>query len=228
MNNNPDKLLSLEGLRGIAALIVIFDHLHLAFFVEYDEIIAAFLDSRFPSLPSKALQYFVTGLHDGNFAVWVFWVMSAFVLSKKYFQSVKLKSAEEGSDYLTRSTIKRYPRLLIPILASVLFAFVLLSSNRMTNNDLALQLGEHTSTGWLPSFYDFEPSLSRAIKSAAWDAFFDFNRDVTYNTVLWTMEPEFFGSLFLFSLLSLLGNKKSDGSPIRSFCWLSISFKFIG
>ena len=98
----------------------------------------------------------------------------------------------------------------------------------MTNNDLALQLGEHTSTGWLPSFYDFEPSLSRAIKSAAWDAFFDFNRDVTYNTVLWTMEPEFFGSLFLFSLLSLLGNKKSDGSPIRSFCWLSISFKFIG
>ena len=78
----------------------------------------------------------------------------------------------------------------------------------MTNNDLALQLGEHTSKGWLLTFYEFKPSFFAAIKSATWDAFFSFNRDATYNTVLWTMGPEFLGSLFLFSFLGLLGSKK--------------------
>ena len=208
MNESSGKLLTLVGVRGIAALMVIFDHLHLAFFVEVDNQLKAFLDARTPYLFSKALQYFVTGLHDGNFAVWVFWVMSAFVLSAKYFKLAKAKADEESAVYLFKSAVKRYPRLFIPIALSVLFAYALLSLNLMTNNDLGTRLGEHTSQGWLFTFYDFEPSLSTAIKSAAWDSFFNFDRDMTYNTVLWTMEPEFFGSLFLFAFLSLLGNKQ--------------------
>jgi peptidoglycan/LPS O-acetylase OafA/YrhL len=213
------RMLALEGIRGIAALIVIFDHLHLAFFVEVDNALASYLNTHTPFLISKAGQYFVTGLHDGNFAVWVFWVMSAFVLSRKYFQLVKENRGGDGSEYLTRSVIKRYPRLFIPILASVLFAFLIMSAGWMTNNDLAARLGDHSSTGWLPTFYAFEPSLTQAIKSAVWDSFFDFNRDVTYNTVLWTMEPEFFGSVFLFGFLSLLGNKN-----IRWFVYPIIIF----
>ncbi len=201
-------MLALEGIRGIAALIVIFDHLHLAFFVEVDQLVASYLNAHFPYYLSKAGQYFVTGLHDGNFAVWVFWVMSAFVLSKKYFQLTKANRELDSAEYLTRSVIKRYPRLFVPILASVLFAFVILSAGWMTNNDLGERLGQHTSQGWLFTFYEFEPSLTQAIKSAAWDTFFDFNRDTTYNTVLWTMQPEFFGSIFLFGFLSLFGNKR--------------------
>lgn len=208
-NDSSGKMLALEGVRGIAALVVIFDHLHLAFFVEVDNALALYLNAHVPYLISKAGQYFATGLHDGNFAVWVFWVMSAFVLSKKYFQLAKENRVSDASDYLTRSAIKRYPRLFIPILASVLFAFLIMSAGWMTNNDLASRLGEHTSAGWLPTFYAFEPSFVQAFKSAAWDAFFNFNRDTTYNTVLWTMEPEFFGSIFLFGFLSLIGNTNS-------------------
>lgn len=207
-NETSGKMLALEGIRGIAALVVIFDHLHLAFFVEVDQIIASYLNAHLPFLLSKAGQYFVAGLHDGNFAVWVFWVMSAFVLSKKYFQLTKTDRGLDGAEYLTKSMIKRYPRLFVPILASVLFAFVILSAGWMTNNDLGERLGAHTSQGWLFTFYEFEPSLTQAIKSAAWDTFFDFNRDTTYNTVLWTMQPEFFGSIFLFGFLSLFGNKR--------------------
>ncbi|MCC7188315.1 MAG: acyltransferase [Anaerolineales bacterium] len=207
MSENTQKMLALEGIRGIAALVVIFDHLHLAFFVETDQTIASYLNTHFPFLISKAGQYFVTGLHDGNFAVWVFWVMSAFVLSRKYFQLTKANRDLDSAEYLTRSVIKRYPRLFVPIFASVLFAFIILSAGWMTNNDLGERLGTHTSQGWLFTFYEFEPSLTQAIKSAVWDTFFDFNRDTTYNTVLWTMQPEFFGSLFLFGFLSLVGNK---------------------
>lgn len=206
-NETSGKMLALEGIRGIAALVVIFDHLHLAFFVGIDKVIASYLNAHFPFLLSKAGQYFVTGLHDGNFAVWVFWVMSAFVLSRKYFQLTKANRNLESAEYLTRSVIKRYPRLFVPILASVLFAFVILSAGWMTNNDLGERLGTHTSQGWLFTFYEFEPSLTQAVKSAVWDTFFNFNRDTTYNTVLWTMQPEFFGSVFLFGFLSLFGNK---------------------
>ncbi len=201
-------MLSLEGIRGLAALMVIFDHLHLIFFVELDAIIRQYLDSHVPYLVSKAGQYLVSGIHDGNFAVWVFWVMSAFVLSRKYFQLVKENRGEASAEYLTKSTLKRYPRLFIPILASVIFAYLLLAGGAMTNNQLYLSLGTHTSNEWLPTFYDFEPSLVQAIKSAAWDTFFEFDRDLTYNTVLWTMEVEFFGSIFLFGFLSLLGSNK--------------------
>lgn len=207
MSENTQKMLALEGIRGIAALVVIFDHLHLAFFVETDQTIASYLNTHFPLLISKAGQYFVAGLYDGNFAVWVFWVMSAFVLSRKYFQLTKTDRGLDGAEYLTRSVIKRYPRLFVPILASVLFAFIILSAGWMTNNDLGERLGQHTSEGWLFTFYEFEPSLTQAVKSAVWDTFFNFNRDTTYNTVLWTMQPEFFGSLFLFGFLSLFGNK---------------------
>lgn len=207
MSENTQKMLALEGIRGIAALVVIFDHLHLAFFVETDQAIASYLNTHFPFLLSKAGQYFVTGLHDGNFAVWVFWVMSAFVLSRKYFQLTKANRDLDSAEYLTRSVIKRYPRLFVPIFASVLFAFIILSAGWMTNNDLGERLGTHTSQGWLFTFYEFEPSLTQAVKSAVWDTFFDFNRDTTYNTVLWTMQPEFFGSVFLFGFLSLFGNK---------------------
>jgi len=80
-----EKMLTLEGIRGIAALVVIFDHLHLAFFVEVDIAIKSYLNTHTPFLISKAGQYLFTGLHGGNFAVWVFWVMSGFVLSRKYF-----------------------------------------------------------------------------------------------------------------------------------------------
>ena len=207
MSENTQKMLALEGIRGIAALVVIFDHLHLAFFVETDQAIASYLNTHFPFLLSKAGQYFVTGLHDGNFAVWVFWVMSAFVLSRKYFQLTKANRDLDSAEYLTRSVIKRYPRLFVPIFASVLFAFIILSAGWMTNNDLGERLGTHASQGWLFTFYEFEPSLTQAVKSAVWDTFFDFNRDTTYNTVLWTMQPEFFGSVFLFGFLSLFGNK---------------------
>ena len=207
MSENTQKMLALEGIRGIAALVVIFDHLHLAFFVETDQAIASYLNTHFPLLISKAGQYFVTGLHDGNFAVWVFWVMSAFVLSRKYFQLTKANRDLDSAEYLTRSVIKRYPRLFVPIFASVLFAFIILSAGWMTNNDLGERLGTHASQGWLFTFYEFEPSLTQAVKSAVWDTFFDFNRDTTYNTVLWTMQPEFFGSVFLFGFLSLFGNK---------------------
>ena len=205
---NLQKMLTLEGIRGIAALVVIFDHLHLIFFVELDALVRDYLDLHVPYLVSKAGQYLITGFHDGNFAVWVFWVMSAFVLSRKYFQLIKLNLTEESAEYLTKSVLKRYPRLFVPVLASVIFAYLLLAGGAMTNNQLYLSLGTHTSNGWLPTFYDFDPSLPQAIKSAVWDTFFDFNRDVSYNTVLWTMEPEFFGSIFLFGFLSLLGNKK--------------------
>ena len=70
-------------------------------------------------------------------------------------------------------------------------------------------LGEPYASGWLTSWYNFPANLVGAIKSAMWNSFFIYDTLSTYNSVLWTMEKEFYGSLFLFAFLGLLGNRRS-------------------
>ena len=200
------KLLSFEGLRGIAAFIVVIHHLRLTFYVtsSLDMAHLAFLPYPVPRLLMAATE----GLCNGNFAVWLFWIMSAFVLSLQFFLRARETPPASAHDYLEDAFLRRYPRLMLPVLASVGFAYVLQSLGLMHNVSLAHTLREPYEE-WLGSWYRFSPSILGALKSAVWQSFFAFDLSRTYNGVLWTIEPEFYGSLFLFAFLSLLGNRRS-------------------
>lgn len=90
------------------------------------------------------------------------------------------------------------------MLVSVLVAWGLHSCGMMTNTQLSNQLGPRYEQ-WLGVFYKYEPSFFAALKSAFWESFFEYNPTTSYNCVLWTMEIELYGSLFLFGFLSLVG-----------------------
>lgn len=143
-------------------------------------------------------------MFDGNFAVWLFWVMSAMVLSLRYHSTTDKLSQR---DIVIDSAIRRYPRLFLPVLASILFAWGLHQCGFMSNIKLAELLGDQYDR-WLGSQYLFAPDFFSAISSAAWQTFFAFDKDATYNGVLWTMEVELFGSLFLFGFLFLFGSTR--------------------
>lgn len=137
---------------------------------------------------------FFNVLVDGELAVYIFWFMSAYVISIKLF---KINSIA----YIKSVIAKRYFRLLIPAMGSILFAFGLLYFDLMHNSLLA---EARPSNSWLGKFYDFQPDLPFAVASGFWHTFFDFNYRTTYNSVLWTMNPELYGSIICFIIFGIV------------------------
>jgi peptidoglycan/LPS O-acetylase OafA/YrhL len=197
-------MLHLEGMRGIAAVVVVIHHLQLTFFSASSSFIKSKTED-IPHILSRLLLALVESAYNGTFAVWLFWILSAFVLSKNFFLLNKREGEAGALDYLQRAVLRRYPRLLLPVIASVTFAYSLHELGFMYNNELAHSLGVSAGTEWLSRLYNFPASLTHAIKCAVWDSFFDYELQSSYNSVLWSMEKEYYGSLFLFAFLALFG-----------------------
>ncbi|MDR3406606.1 MAG: acyltransferase [Chthoniobacter sp.] len=209
-----------EGLRGLAAVMVVLWHLRWTFWATSTKDMAHSFAATMPHFLWRPLLAIIEGLHNGTFAVFLFWIMSAFVLSLQFF-----RRAHEGTtrahDYLEDAFLRRYVRLLVPVFASVVFAYALHAAHLMRNADLAHVLGEPYASGWLARWYAFSPSLFGALKSAVWDTFFAYDPASTYNNVLWTMEMEFYGSLFLFAFLGVLGHRRSRFWLYPLIAWAS-------
>jgi peptidoglycan/LPS O-acetylase OafA/YrhL len=174
------RLAALEAVRGIAALIVVFHHLAHSFWPQA-------LQSHSPW----------RSLLDGSFAVAIFFVLSGVVLSIAFFER---PSAEALAD----AAIRRYFRLTLPVLTSVVLGYLLLRSGSFANLAAAETMGRD-SEHWLSHFYTFRPSLGEALKEGTYRVYLDYRSSHSYNTVLWTMGVELYGSLFVFGFLSLFG-----------------------
>ena len=173
------KDIPLEALRGLAAVVVVFFHCIQAFYPQWIE------EPGFdPSLSMKGQWWFV--LVNGPGAVNLFFVLSAFVLTRKYLLT--------GNDELIlRRAIKRWPRLAGPVLASTLFSWLLFSTNAYTFSYLM-----PNSTN---PVFGHAASLKGAL-SVGLLTFFDGSS--SFNVVLWTMRPEFIGSFIAFGLALVL------------------------
>ncbi|MBW4590021.1 acyltransferase family protein [Aetokthonos hydrillicola Thurmond2011] len=116
-----DKISYLDGLRGIAALLVFIFHFIKIFYaaisdgkVEYSHlpfgVDLALYDSPF---------FF---LCNGYFSVCIFFVLSGYVLTRAYF-------TKQDKLILIKRAIARYPRLMIPSAISTLFVVPFLYLN---------------------------------------------------------------------------------------------------
>ena len=197
-----DKLAYLEGLRGVAALMVVLCHLRYTFAISSTDTLLEQLKQRTDSyLLSYIVNSIVNIMFDGNLAVYIFWFMSAYVISIKLFM-------QDDSQYLFQSFSKRYFRLMLPALGSILFALSLLHFGLMYNSQLAQKLGTGYQNGWLGSFYQFDANILEAVKSGLWNTFFNYDDRTSYNASLWTMNPELYGSMFCFLLFGVVGNNR--------------------
>lgn len=183
----------LDGLRGLAALIVVMSHFAGAFY-------PAILFDR-PEQVHLGIEHTVTTtplgvLFAGNLAVRIFFVLSGFVLTYKYFYQYRRLD-------IVQAMLKRYIRLVIPIASSVLLA-VLLARLRLFANVEVAQIS--SSTDWFGTFWQIDPSLG----AAAGNAFIDIllYADSTYNPVAWTMHYELVGSLLVLAVVLLCGTSR--------------------
>ncbi|CAG9719557.1 acyltransferase family protein [Clostridium neonatale] len=184
---------SLDGLRGVAAFIVVIHNYLLGFYPStysgnMDTIRTnSGIDATLASTP-------INILYNGNVSVCIFFVLSGYVLSYKFFKY-------SDKNIITSSAIRRYLRLMIPVLFSIIVAYVFMKFKLFYNSDVAIITG---SDWWLANFYNFTPNIFEMLKQGAYGVF--FLNESSYNAVLWTMHYELFGSFVVFGIISIFGN----------------------
>lgn len=177
------KLNSAESIRGLACLAVVFSHLSLSFF--------PFLHHFNPAEVSTSIwQSFIhhspfAFWYSGTAAVFLFFVLSGFVLSYAI-----LRKPEQAEFKIKSMLIKRYPRLAIPAVISCLVVWGVFQTIHIDSSQM---------NGWFQAYVTQDVSLKLALYEGTIGSFFFAESSV--NWVLWTMHIELIGSLVLFLLL---------------------------
>ncbi|HYZ24574.1 MAG TPA: acyltransferase [Rhodopila sp.] len=174
------RLSQLEGLRGLAAMMVVAWHFIWAFAPWQLGSVAGLPTSGMVGSP-------VAASIDGPAAVALFFVLSGFVLPLGLFRSGRVRTAIQAA-------AKRWLRLAGLSVVAVLSCYALFRLDLFRYREAA----GLTGSTWLGSYGGgdptgrFVPSLTGALSEGLIGAFV-WNSDA-YNPVLWTMRHELFGS----------------------------------
>jgi len=207
--NASSRLVCFEAIRGLAALMVLFAHIVVAFWpaliyregLQWDAA-PGWLRALIRSPLSKVL--------DGSIAVTIFFVLSGFVLSLTFFQKRSTRA-------LGSAALRRYPRLMFPVAASILLTWALMSMGAICNQATAqlihanqgVTYDPHALRGashhWLVLWYNFTPDFLTALHQATWVAFTGL---ANYNLATWTMPIELIGSFLVYGFLALFGGMR--------------------
>jgi peptidoglycan/LPS O-acetylase OafA/YrhL len=182
-----ERLDHLDGLRGVAAVSVVVFHAMSAF--------TPWLVPEQEDAATAAIAYSpLAVLWNGTFAVSVFFVLSGFVVT-----NATLRKA----DPVWIDIVIRYLRLAVPATASALFAWVLLSLMPDATSDLSAFV---TSRWHQWTYQGSIPGPGIALYNGLVGIF--VGGGSFFNNVLWTMRPEFVGSIACF-LICLFPNSRA-------------------
>lgn len=191
------SLSKLDGIRGIAAVIVIFSH---ALFWYYP---AMHLGVRTKGRPLDGIEWFdspFSFFYRGGFSVSMFFILSGLVLT------YSISRHTDVLDSIRKASVKRYIRLGVPVAASVLIGCTLMK----------LGVYEAPNVSPIPVLstpYLFNATWGGAIRDAIYGAL--ALGDSRYNYVLWTIQIELIGSFAIFAAFALFG---SNALAYRIFC----------
>ncbi|MGG4341962.1 acyltransferase family protein [Paenibacillus lautus] len=184
------KIVYLDGLRGLAALIVVVSHFFQVFVPSVFEGRKEIEHFAFEGIAARTP---FNLLFNGNFSVCLFFVLSGYVLSYRFFQT--------GDRLIIYSSaIRRYFRLAAPALVSVFLAYLI----------IVLDLGAYDhirgmTLSSMPDPFAADANLLVMLKESLVHTFFTYGSQ--YNPVLWTMTYELFGSFLIFGFLVLCGRR---------------------
>jgi len=179
------KLVPLEGLRGIAAAVVVLYHLVLGFTQKGVGVVPQGHGGW------DAVMQFGLGLLNGGAAVAVFFVLSGFILSLPF-------SKDRSIWRVLTAMLKRWPRLAMLTTIACLFAWLLIHLSHDNYKTAAHVIGAkwlathgnspiagHGDVGWFD-----------ALRDGLYKVF--LFGDVHFDSPLWTMRIELFGSFAIF------------------------------
>lgn len=190
-----EKLDYLDGLKVLSCLMIFNFHFINFFYPgEYslspEDFHTASLEYLIGSTPLNILL-------GGKFGVRIFMTLSGFFVGYRFFLTGDKKSLKSG-------VVKKYFRLVLPIIAANILIFLLMSLGAYQNLEASVLAGSKTFAG---NYNNFAPNLLDALKEAVWGCFVTGANQ--YNGPLWFIYYEFFGTLLIAAILSLLGESKA-------------------
>lgn len=170
-----ERILYIDGMRGVLAVLVVVNHVVCAFFPWF------FYNSRATSIISKLwVNGPLNALTNGNFAVQLFYIISGYLISKKYIE--KGNTIFKPLDLLIKTL-----RITIP---SILLICALMKIGWTYNVDAVLL---NPSLSILEAHNNFVPSWGEAIYEALFKIF--TVAACKYNAPLWFIMPYFWGTI---------------------------------
>jgi len=186
----PQRLDFLDGLRGWAALVVVFSHLWGQF--------ARHVVPFYGTAPMRVLS-------DGHLAVVVFFVLSGVALSLQFVRTSRPAP-------VVPAIAARYVRLVVPIAGTTLIVWALLALG-LSGNVEASRLGQ--SAIFRGVRLSMDSTFLDAVAFSLWDVLFRYADWRTFNWSLWTMPIEFAGSVMIYALLAAFARARRLGRPAR-------------
>lgn len=190
----------LDGLRGVAALIVFLDHFTLNWYYTLrNGYLSTPTDNSIFQLPIIRL------IFAGRASVGVFFAISGFVLSYKPLKQIRANDKAGVLDTLASSVFRRGVRLYIPILFGTLISAYLAQEGYFTPVPARTELLPPILPTMSHQLYHWYRAMQALIMAGLAP---DPNRPYapSYNGHLWTIPIEFFGSMAVF--LAVLATAK--------------------
>jgi peptidoglycan/LPS O-acetylase OafA/YrhL len=187
-----EKIEYLDGLRGICAVVVVLHHFGQLFFPSIAS--GSIADLHYPL---ELIFYYtpLAVLFNGNFAVCIFFVLSGYFLSYKFYV--------KGLSFNVYGAIaKRYVRLILPMIGPIVIAYLFMKYNFFYD----LSSLEITKSDWAKDFWHFSPNLIAMLYNELFAIFFKGTH--SYLVVFWTMPFEFFNSVFIYFFIKTFGRNQ--------------------
>lgn len=182
------KIAYLDGVRGLAACVVVVSHFFQVFAPSVFEGKPEIAHFAFEGLAARTP---LNLLFNGNFSVCVFFVLSGFVLSWRFFHT-------KDRIHIYSSALRRYFRLAVPAALSVFLAYVVMVLGLAYFDDI-----RQTTSSSMPDPFTASPDVLVMVQEALFHTFFSYGS--AYNPVLWTMTYELLGSFLIFGFLLAVG-----------------------
>ena len=154
-------------------------------------------------------------LMGGKFGVRIFMTISGFFVGYRFFVTGDKSS-------LTSGVVKKYFRLVFPIITANIAIYAMMKLGLYMNAEASALIGSQVFVG---NYNQFEPSLPAAVYEAVWGCFATGANH--YNGPLWFIYYEFFGTLLIAAILSLLGDNKARYVAYAVGCILAIRSDFL-
>jgi peptidoglycan/LPS O-acetylase OafA/YrhL len=213
------KIKYIEGMRGLAALIVLFAHTISAFYpvlFPHPDVLPLPLDylATQPILVKAFVFSPLIVFLNGIFAVIIFLIISGYVISYNCFHS-------KDENYIAASFFKRYFRLTIPILFSCFISYFLLEVGAFANIEASLE----AHSPWLKVPYACQANFFNMIKLVLYDEYLGFSVEDMgcYGMILWVIHALLLGSFLVYAFYALFAQASSR---LRIFIYIALIIIF--